>query len=55
MPARFGRDAANSLNRIQGFRPGEDIIELSRALLPGSGLEGRLRRADFETVTRLTS
>lgn len=50
---RFGRDAANGLDRIQDFRPGEDIVELSRALLPGSSLRGRLRGSDFAAVTRL--
>ncbi len=50
---RFGQDSAQGLDRIEDFKPGQDTIELSRALLPGSGLRGRLRSSDFDAVTRL--
>ncbi len=52
---RFGKDAAQDLDTIADFTPGEDIIEIKRALLPGSGLSGTLTAADFATVTTLGS
>ncbi len=48
----FGRDAnrTGGLDRIVDFRPGEDRIELSSALLPGSGLGSELGDTDFAIV-----
>jgi len=42
------------LNRITDFVPKEDVIEISKKLLPGSGLKtGRLDASDFQAVTRI--
>ncbi|MBW4464191.1 MAG: hypothetical protein KME07_01970 [Pegethrix bostrychoides GSE-TBD4-15B] len=52
---RFGRGANNEIDQIVDFDPSEDIVELRRGLLPGSGLSGTLTAADFATVTTLGS
>ncbi|MCU0570661.1 MAG: hypothetical protein MUF49_29305 [Oculatellaceae cyanobacterium Prado106] len=41
----------NRLDRIRDFKPNQDSIELSRGLLPGSGLNvGQLSASDFQVV-----
>ncbi|NJO44042.1 MAG: calcium-binding protein [Cyanobacteria bacterium CRU_2_1] len=56
---RFRFDSGSTrggLDRIADFKPGEDRIEISRALLPGSGLRrGKLTTADFEVVREIDS
>jgi Ca2+-binding RTX toxin-like protein len=50
-----GGDAKTGLDTIQGFKSGEDVIELDKALVPGSGLNGTLTGADFAEVGKLGS
>jgi Ca2+-binding RTX toxin-like protein len=53
---RFRADhtGGNKLDKIRDFKPGDDTIELSRALLPGSRLStGKLTAADFASVTEI--
>jgi len=45
-----GSTGVGQLDRIIDFRPGEDRIELSRALLPGSGLGNQLSEKNFAVV-----
>lgn len=52
---RFGRGSNDEIDRIVDFDPSEDIVELRRGLLPGSGLSGTLTAADFATVATLGS
>ncbi len=52
---RFGRGSNDVIDQVVDFDPSEDIVELRRGLLPGSGLSGTLTAADFATVTTLGS
>lgn len=53
---QLGRNATVGLDRVTDFNPDEDIIEISRALLPSSNLRpGRLEDGDFDVVTKLGS
>ncbi|MBD3880411.1 hypothetical protein IFO70_01435 [Phormidium tenue FACHB-886] len=46
-----GASVGDQLDRIADFKPREDSIEISRGLLPGSGLRaGKLRKTDFQVV-----
>lgn len=46
----------NQLNQITDFSPRGDVIEISRKLLPGSGLRaGRLSASDFQTISGIGS
>ena len=47
---RFGEGSNLELDKIADFEPGQDTIELTKALVPGSGLSGTLTAADFATV-----
>ena len=40
------------LDKITDFNPKQDIIEISKSLLPGSGLK-QLKKSDFEVVDRI--
>ncbi len=57
---RFESDTAvgnkNRLNQITDFVPKGDLIEISKKLLPGSGLKsGKLSASDFQTVSGIGS
>jgi Ca2+-binding RTX toxin-like protein len=57
---RLGSDAAvgnrRQLNQITDFTPKGDVIEISKKLLPGSGLKtGKLSASDFQAVARIGS
>lgn len=53
---RFRADANLQLDKVVDFNPDEDLIEISRALLPGSKLlNGRLQNSDFQIVQRLNA
>ncbi|MBW4661508.1 MAG: hypothetical protein KME15_22780 [Drouetiella hepatica Uher 2000/2452] len=57
---RFESDATvgnrNQLNQITDFSPRGDVIEISRKLLPSSGLRaGRLSASDFQTINGIGS
>jgi len=46
----------NQLNQIADFAPKEDVIEISKKLLPGSGLKrGKLSASDFQVVSGIGS
>ena len=47
----FGEGSNLALDKIEDFTYGEDTIELTKELVPGSGLSGTLTAADFATVT----
>lgn len=48
---RLGKDAAGAVDKITDFNPDEDILELSKSLLPASGLDkGKLSSSDFAVV-----
>ena len=55
---RFRFDAGSTggkrLDKIEDFNPKQDIIELSRKLLPGSGLK-QLKKSDFAVVDSIDS
>jgi Ca2+-binding RTX toxin-like protein len=53
---RFGPGSAEpgNIDRIVDFNPGEDVIELSRRLLPGSGLQS-IDDENFEVVRDISS
>lgn len=53
---RFGPGSTGSgtIDRIVDFNPGEDVIELSRGLLPGSGLQN-VDDENFEVVRDISS
>jgi Ca2+-binding RTX toxin-like protein len=51
---RLGRGANIELDTITDFNPNEDILQINRSLLPGSGLgNGVLDAADFEVVNKI--
>lgn len=50
-----GSTGVGQLDRILDFRPGEDEIKLSRALLPGSGLGSELGEENFAVVREIGS
>jgi len=50
-----GSTGVGQLDRIADFRPGEDRIELSRSLLPGSGLGSELGDDNFAVVRDISS
>lgn len=53
---RFGNGANAQVDKVADFTPGEDVIELSRTLLPGAGLrQGELNASNFEVVEKLGS
>jgi Ca2+-binding RTX toxin-like protein len=53
---QLSRTATVGLDRVTDFNPDEDIIEISRALLPASNLRpGRLEESDFDVVGKLGS
>ncbi|MBF2046969.1 MAG: hypothetical protein IGS54_06300 [Elainella sp. C42_A2020_010] len=52
---RFGRGSNTELDKIVDFEPGKDVIELSRALLPGANLRGTINASDFEVVSSIGS
>ena len=47
-----GSTGKKQLDKITDFNPKQDIIEISRSLLPGSKLK-QLKRSDFEVVDRI--
>ena len=53
---RFDRDSTggSQLDKIVDFNPKQDIIEISRSLLPGSGLK-QLKKTDFAVVDSIGS
>lgn len=53
---RFGKGANAELDKVTDFTPGEDVVELSRALLPGARLpKGDLTSNNFEVVETIGS
>jgi Ca2+-binding RTX toxin-like protein len=52
---RFGAGSNAELDKVTGFNPTQDVIELSRALLPGANLRGTLNASDFEVVNSIGS
>jgi Ca2+-binding RTX toxin-like protein len=52
---RFVANSNAELDKVAGFNPTQDVIELSRALLPGANLRGTLNASDFEVVNSIGS
>jgi Ca2+-binding RTX toxin-like protein len=51
-----GSTGGEQLDRIADFTPQDDVIEISRSLLPGSGLaKGTLKESDFQIVEGIGS
>ncbi len=52
---RLRSHATDGLDKVLDFNPDEDVIEISRSLLPGSGLSnGHLSRSDFQVVHKIS-